>query len=151
MHTNEDGEFADLGAVGEAFQVGQTANIAEESFVGRRAGNISNWNDDARRERAQDLKRSRAGHLSRLTRLYRGINNLTSTKDSMLQPVIEKRIDLDVAFERFKQVHYLYVAYLTDNEVIEDEQWIYESRFREHDGILQNIDQWIQITKLNLE
>ncbi|CAB3995709.1 nek6 si:ch211- NIMA (never in mitosis gene a)-related kinase 6 [Paramuricea clavata] len=151
VHTNEDREFADLGAVGEAFQVGQTANIGEESFVGRRAGNISNWNDDARRERAQDLKRSRAGHLSRLTRLYREINNLTSTKDSLLQPVIEKRIDLDVAFERFKQVYYLYVAYLTDNKVIEDEQWIYESRVREHNGIFQNTDQWIQRTKLNLE
>jgi hypothetical protein len=128
VHTNEDGEFADLGAVGEAFQVGQTTNIGEESFVGHRARDISNWNDDARRERAQDLKRSRAGHLSRLTRLYREINNLTSTKESLLQPVIEKRIGLDGAFERFKQVHYLYVAYLTDNEVIEDEQWIYESR-----------------------
>ena len=53
------------------------------------------------------LKNSRAGYLSRITKLYRETEELLNDANSVNE-VSEKLLDSDEAFARFEKVHYDY-------------------------------------------
>ena len=55
------------------------------------------------------LKNSRAGYLSRITKLYRETEELLNDSKNVNE-VSEKLLDIDEAFARFEEAHYDYIA-----------------------------------------
>ena len=94
------------------------------------------------------LKNSRAGYLSRITKLYRETEELSNDAKNVNE-VSEKLLDIDEAFARFEKAHYDYIA--TENL----EEWEGEARyFKEHCNRKMNfesrIEQWIHSVKVPL-
>ena len=107
-----------------------------------------------RRFRSEDaldslrLKNSRAGYLSRITKLYRETEELLNDSKNVNE-VSEKLLDIDEAFSRFEKAHYDYIATLSGNL----EEWESEARyFKEHCNRKMNfesrIEQWIHSVKV---
>ena len=94
------------------------------------------------------LKNSRAGYLSRITKLYRETEELLNDSKNVNE-VSEKLLDIDEAFARFEKAHYDYIATLSGNL----EEWESEARyFKEHCNRKMNfesrIEQWIHSVKV---
>ena len=94
------------------------------------------------------LKNSRAGYLSRITKLYRETEELLNDSKNVNE-VSEKLLDIDEAFARFEKAHYDYIATLSGNL----EEWESEARyFKEHCKRKMNfesrIEQWIHSVKV---
>ena len=74
------------------------------------------------------LKNSRAGYLSRITKLYRETEELLNDAKNVNE-VSEKFLDIDEAFARFEKAHYDYISTLSGNL----KEWESEARyFKEH-------------------
>ena len=73
-----------------------------------------------------------------LSGLHNVISELITAENITLKSVLDKRVEVNIAFNRFKDAHYLYVAYLTDQVVIEHEQTTYDLRVSEHYDIVGN-------------
>ena len=74
------------------------------------------------------LKNSRAGYLSRITKLYRETEELLNDSKNVNE-VSEKLLDIDEAFARFEKAHYDYISTLSGNL----KEWESEARyFKEH-------------------
>ena len=94
------------------------------------------------------LKNSRAGYLSRITKLYRETKKRSNDAKNVNE-VSEKLLDNDEAFARFEKAHYDYIATLSGNL----EEWESEARyFREHCNRKMNfesgIEKWIDSVKV---
>ena len=70
------------------------------------------------------LKNSRAGYVSRITKLYRDTEELSNDAKNVNE-VSEKLLDIDEAFARFEKAHYDYIATLSGNL----EEWGSEARY----------------------
>ena len=74
------------------------------------------------------LRNSRAGYLSRITKLYRETEELLNDAKNVNE-VSEKFLDIDEAFIRFEKAHYDYISTLSGNL----KEWESEARyFKEH-------------------
>ena len=96
------------------------------------------------------LKNSRAGYVSRITKLYRETEELSNDAKNVNE-VSEKLLDIEEAFARFEKVHYDYIVNLSGNL----EEWGSEARyFKEHRHRKMNfesrIEQWIHSVKVPL-
>ena len=94
------------------------------------------------------LKNSRAGYVSRITKLYRETGELSNDAKNV-NDVSEILLDIDEAFARFEKAHYDYIATLSGNL----EEWESEARyFKEHCNRKMNfesrIEQWIHSVKV---
>ena len=95
------------------------------------------------------LKNSRAGYLSRITKLYRETEELLNDAKNV-NDVSEKLLDIDEAFARFEKAHYdYYIPTISGNL----EEWESEARyFKEHCNRKMNfesrIEQWIHSVKV---
>ena len=94
------------------------------------------------------LKNSRAGYVSRITKLYRETGELSNDAKNV-NDVSEILLDIDEAFARFEKAHYDYIATLSGNL----EEWESEARyFKEHCNRKVNfesrIEQWIHSVKV---
>ena len=89
------------------------------------------------------LRNSRSGYLSKVTQLFRSIEELQQDTRNV-DEVSEKILALEEAFGRFQRAHFEYVATLRDDP----EEWDEEARyFREHCRrrveFEQSVNQWI--------
>ena len=95
------------------------------------------------------LKNSRAGYLSRITKLYRETEELLNDAKNVNE-VSEKLLDIDEAFARFEKARYdYYIPTISGNL----EEWESEARyFKEHCNRKMNfesrIEQWIHSVKV---
>ena len=87
------------------------------------------------------LKNSRAGYLSRRTKLYRETGEPLNDAKNVYE-VSEKLLDIDEAFARFEKPHYDYIATLSGNL----KEWESEARY-----FLNNTatEKWILNQELN--
>ena len=82
--------------------------------------NSSNGREDAiRHERMLSLKRSRAGHLGYLNRLYKDVELLMRNTENYHEDC-EKKRDVEIAFSRCFQAYDEYYQFASDLEVKSD-------------------------------
>ena len=74
------------------------------------------------------LKNSRAGYLSRITKLYRETEELLNDAKNVNE-VSEKFLEIDEAFVRFEKAHYDYISTLSGNLKEWESEALY---FKEH-------------------
>ena len=98
------------------------------------------------------LKNSRAGHLSRVTVLFRATDVLLNDSRNVNE-VAEKLLDIDEAFAPFEKAYYDYFATLPSENL---EEWEGEARyFKEHCNqkfnFVSRIEGWIRNAKASME
>ena len=91
------------------------------------------------------LKNSRAGHLSRVTALFRATDVLLNNSRNVNE-VAEKLLEIDEVFARFEKAYYDYFATLQSENL---EEWESEARyFKEHCNrklnFVSRIERWIR-------
>ena len=98
------------------------------------------------------LKNSRAGHLSRVTALFRATDVLLNDSRNVNE-LAEKLLEIDEVFARFEKAHYVYFATLPSENL---EEWEREAcYFKEHCNrklnFVSRIEGWIRNAKASME